>query len=218
MTPFQRGFCRGFEIGNAVGLPLLIALLCGCSMQDPPLATRIAEMKAGERMLIVPAGSKLAVRSTAHGVLHLDAGTVEIEALPAEPSPIPPNPSPTPGPKPPAPAPLPDGKHGLAKWVRAEAEKLDRPSRAAEAKAVAEQVEAVAAKLVAGGYSTALWALSDLDGRIEQALGGSESAAYKVWQPLFAAAGEKVQGLQLKALSDFGEALKELAQGLESVR
>lgn len=208
-------------------------LLGGCSMQVPALTTRVVETKAGERILVVPIGSKLVVRSTAHGVLHLDAGTVEIEALPAspipppQPAPNPPGPAPNPptppapGPVPPNPTPpLPDGKYGLARWTVDTVGKLlaDRPTRAAEAKLVAVEIEAVASKLVAGGYPSGTAAMSDIYDRTERALGDAGGA----WEPVRAAIEEKLRATfaaRLGAgLSDVGEALLEVSAGMSVVK
>lgn len=226
----QQGAGKNF-IERLMGvLGCLLACLCltGCTFGPAaphhidPSAPRLINLKAGET-LIVSCSTSSTVSSTSCGPLAKGAGTVMVTAEP-EPRPIPPSPpTPTPGPAPNPPAPpsppVPDGKYGLARWVKGEVETLlkDRPTRAAEAKAVSEDVEVVASKLVAGGYRSGTEAISDLFERLQGTLGPAQPA----WEPVVASVIAKVQTLALKpgmTLGDVGVALQEVSTGLGLVR
>lgn len=104
---------------NRTPLWLVIAYLGG--LFTPDLFTATAPEQAavqvqlytagpGQRYLIVPDDAQMVVRSTKHGVLHIDAETVEVQGVPRSAPPLPPDPTPDPPgpvvpPEPPVPVP-----------------------------------------------------------------------------------------------------------------
>ena len=142
-----------------------------------------------------------------------------------QPGPTPPNPQPTPpGPTPPqpnpGPAPLPDGQFGVAKLVYEEASKVPSPNRAAEASALADQFEAVAAQIAAGTLRNALSISSAIKAAGAKALTTPEANA--AWGPAADKFGQVIYGFykagKFREPSDWATCLREISSGLRAVR
>lgn len=145
-----------------------------------------------------------------------------------EPGPGPKPPEPGPGPKPPGPGPkppgpdpkpVPDGRFQLARLAVEEGGKITDTHRAAVARAMAGVYRSMAAAVAAGTIKNDAELLKKTremnDARVAEVAEGAAAP----WGPFTKVLGDRLfqlyQDKKLKSLSDYADAWKEIAEGLE---
>lgn len=166
-----------------------------------------------------------------HDILYLDF-VVPGSPLPPSPGPTPipptppgpePDPQPEPEPSPPTPTPptptppdLPDGDFGgLPRKVRDLANLVTGANRKTEAGKLADCCESVSAAIAAGGLSTPLAILSELNSLKNSAFNADERSR---WAAFVAGMNGLLSAAGLSSLDDIARALREVAMGLRAVK
>jgi hypothetical protein len=140
------------------------------------------------------------------------------------PDPVPPAPDPTPGPKPPPPGPsLPDGKFGLAKFVYDQVvANTPADTRVKWCQAHVKAYRNVVAQVKAGGLKDARAVLVETGKQVAAAKKDAGLTGDPGWAKVADAVEEKLYGLytdrKLNSAEDFGQALDELAAGLDAIK